>query len=299
MSKKALLARIDVKTEPDTTEYGIIESAVNETARGRWFLKEYARRNRHADTQILLEAINKLYERSAAPDAGMDSSRIRLEIKDMLGAIDAMRRGIKEINAGKEQDSRIFEASGELDSIVAATEKATSKILDAAENVQETAWTMREQGIDEQSCDRLDALATEIYTACSFQDITGQRTGKVVEVLQYLETRITRLADIWGTPGEGAGSDEEESTGKAEKPDAHLLNGPCCDESGVSQRQIDEVLEETTADEKLKKPDNSEEEEEEEEEEESHESENTSSPQPAAINMSTLNSDDMHALFSC
>ncbi len=296
MSKKALLARIDAKTEPDTTEYGIIESAVSETARGRWFLKEYARRNRYADTQILLEAINKLYERTGSPDTGMDTGRIRLEIKDMLGAIDAMRHGIKEINAGKEQDSRIFEASGELDSIVVATEKATSRILDAAEHVQETAWTMREQGIDELSCDKLDALATEIYTACSFQDITGQRTGKVIEVLQYLETRINRLADIWGAQ---EGSEES----KTEKPDAHLLNGPCCDESGVSQKQIDEVLEETSADEEPQKPAKSarppDDSEDEEEEEELHEDENTSSRQPAAINMSSLNSDDMHALFSC
>ena len=29
----------------------------------------------------------------------------------------------------------------------------------------------------------------QIYTACSFQDLTGQRTGKVVQVLRYLESR--------------------------------------------------------------------------------------------------------------
>ena len=39
-------------------EYEPIEAAVMETARGRSFLSEFARRNRTADTTILLDAIN-------------------------------------------------------------------------------------------------------------------------------------------------------------------------------------------------------------------------------------------------
>lgn len=41
-------------------EYELIEQAVMETSRGRWFLAEYARRNRAADTRILLDAIKRL-----------------------------------------------------------------------------------------------------------------------------------------------------------------------------------------------------------------------------------------------
>ena len=49
------------------------------------------------------------------------------------------------------------------------------------------AWTLREQGLEATVCDLLDAKATEVYTACSFQDLTGQRTRKVIGVLRYLE----------------------------------------------------------------------------------------------------------------
>jgi hypothetical protein len=42
------------------SDYEAILSAIMETARGRWFLAEYARRNRHADTEMLLTAIGKL-----------------------------------------------------------------------------------------------------------------------------------------------------------------------------------------------------------------------------------------------
>jgi hypothetical protein len=41
-------------------DYEAIEAAVMETARGRWFLMEFARRNRNADTKVLLEAISRL-----------------------------------------------------------------------------------------------------------------------------------------------------------------------------------------------------------------------------------------------
>ena len=44
------------------SDYDAIESAIMETSRGRWFLAEYARRNRHADTLLLLSAINNIKE---------------------------------------------------------------------------------------------------------------------------------------------------------------------------------------------------------------------------------------------
>jgi len=50
-------------------DFDTIEAAVMETARGRWFLKEYARRNRNADTQAVLEALERL--KVLPPDARM------------------------------------------------------------------------------------------------------------------------------------------------------------------------------------------------------------------------------------
>ena len=37
-------------------QYEALESAVMESARGRWFLAEYARRNRAADTMMLISS---------------------------------------------------------------------------------------------------------------------------------------------------------------------------------------------------------------------------------------------------
>ena len=53
-------------------------------------------------------------------------------------------------------------------------------------------------------CDELDRRATDIYTACSFQDLTAQRTTRIVNTLRYLEGRIEAMIEIWGEP-EGQG----------------------------------------------------------------------------------------------
>src|SRR5216684_1899058 len=43
-------------------DYDAIVAAIMETSRGRWFLAEYARRNRHADTELLLASMHKITE---------------------------------------------------------------------------------------------------------------------------------------------------------------------------------------------------------------------------------------------
>ncbi|MGA8688828.1 MAG: hypothetical protein WB662_02685, partial [Methyloceanibacter sp.] len=59
-------------------------------------------------------------------------------------------------------------------------------------------WILREKGAEPGLCDTLDQRATDVYTACSFQDITGQRTEKVVKVWRFIEQRINAMIEIWG-----------------------------------------------------------------------------------------------------
>lgn len=55
--------------------YDDIERAVCETARGRWFLAEYARRIRAAETAEVLAAIERLERRLPAPGQRAASPR--------------------------------------------------------------------------------------------------------------------------------------------------------------------------------------------------------------------------------
>src|ERR1700748_567181 len=51
---------------PSEEDYDAIREAFMETARGRWFLDEYARRNRNADTSMVLDAVSRIEETLAA-----------------------------------------------------------------------------------------------------------------------------------------------------------------------------------------------------------------------------------------
>lgn len=227
------------------SDYEAIEAAVMETEKGRWFLAEYARRHRNADTEIVLSAIGGL-ERMMKRERRPDVDRIRLDIGEMKDAIERTKAEIAQIKHDAVQGSHFDKASNELDAIVSQTEQATSDILAAAEKIQEIAWTMREAGIEEEICQAVEDLTTTIYMACSFQDLTGQRTQKVVHVLRYLEHRIDSMIDIWGMEDAEVRktSAEAGNTGPVldTRPDAHLLNGPALAGHGMDQGDVDDLL---------------------------------------------------------
>lgn len=188
-------------------DYDAIEGAVMETERGRWFLKEYARRNRAADTQMLLGAIERLEGMMVQNREAQEKDRLRMDLLEMSRAISRTRHEISTLRPQGAQPNELGVASEALDAIVRTTERATSDILEAAEQIQEAAWTLREEGASEAMCDELDRRATDIYTACSFQDLTAQRTTRIVDTLRFLEGRINAMIEIWGDGETGEAPD--------------------------------------------------------------------------------------------
>ncbi|MEH3120097.1 MAG: hypothetical protein PGN25_21540 [Methylorubrum populi] len=212
-------------TPLDASRYDAIEDAVRETERGRWFLAEYARRNRNADTEVLLDAIRRI-ENAVTTERPDDVGRFRGDLMEMADAIARTRAEVAALSAPEQGESRLTVASEALDAIVRATERATSDILGAAEEVQEAAWTLREGGADSALCDALDRHATQIYTACSFQDLTAQRTSRVVHTLRYLENRIASMIGIWGSPDDAVPSLD---------PDARAETAAALDQNDVDR----------------------------------------------------------------
>jgi hypothetical protein len=217
-------------------DYEMIAAAVLETARGRWFLSEHARRNRNADTRLVLDAIEKLERLIAQRGEPVEADRFRFDLVEMMNAITRTKSEIAAIRPGRDAASHFDQASTELDAIVGTTEKATSDILSAAERVQEIAWTLREQGVEPSICDLIDAHATEVYTACSFQDLTGQRIRKVIDVLRFLEERINAMIKIWRL------DDLEFVPGNVPAPPASLMHGPARPGEGLEQQAVDNLI---------------------------------------------------------
>jgi chemotaxis protein CheZ len=223
-------------------EYAAVEAVLLDSARGRWFLSEYARRNRAADTEMLLDAIAKLELAVLRPQRRYQDQMLS-ELIEMSEAIARARREIAAIKP----PNQLLAATEELDNIVEATEKATSDILAGAEEIQEVAWTLRERGTDIELCDKIDQRATDIYTACSFQDITGQRTGKVVRALRFIEQRINAMIEIWGVDDIAHRVDDIASRMQtyaetALREGSNLLNGPQGKDKGLKQDDVDRML---------------------------------------------------------
>jgi chemotaxis regulatin CheY-phosphate phosphatase CheZ len=224
-------------------DYARLEATLRGTPLGRWFLAEYARRNRTPETQLLLDAITRLELAVLRPQRRTGLSSVLGELVEISEAIARTRREIAQIRPPHKFDKQITDATEELDHIVEATETATSEILSAAEDVQELAWTLREKGVAVEFCDRLDQRAIDIYTACSFQDITGQRTGKVVRTLRLIEQRINAMIEVWGVDDITSKVDEVAArTKRLAREDADLLSGPPGEGEGLKQDDVDEML---------------------------------------------------------
>jgi len=226
-------------------DYEAIEGAVMETHRGRWFLKEYARRNRAADTQMLLQAIERLEGMVVQNRETHEKDRLRMDLMEMARAISRTKSEIASLRPQGTDNNELGVASEALDAIVRTTERATSDILEAAEHVQEAAWTLREEGANEAMCDELDRRATDIYTACSFQDLTAQRTTRIVNTLRYLEGRIEAMIEIWGEPeGQGESGTEAatEGAGAGAAGRARDLSDSLDDFNGLCQDGIDGMI---------------------------------------------------------
>ena len=150
-----------------------------EMARGRWFLDEFARRNRNADTSLVLNAIERI-ERVIRGDRDQQAYQgFRMELLEMAKTIAVTRAEVAEIGPEPER---------------AQAAAPASDAFAAAERIQEVAWTMRERGLDPSTCDQIEALATSILSASALRDPNDRRAHKLAEVLQYLEHRITRDA---------------------------------------------------------------------------------------------------------
>ena len=81
-----------------------------------------------------------------------------------------------------------------------------------------------------------------IFEACNFQDLTGQRIGKVTATMKFIESHITVMMDIWG--GIDAIRGHAPAIAGDRDGDALPLNGPKTtgDAGHASQNDIDALF---------------------------------------------------------
>jgi chemotaxis protein CheZ len=184
-----------------------------------------ASRHRHAD----LDAADP------APALGHELAGIQEIITRNKRELSAL------INDGNER--RLSRAAGELGAAVEGMETATQKILASAEAIDECARALASALTD----DYHNGLAQDVqdhvvrmYEACNFQDLAGQRIGKVIATLMMVEEHLAAMIERHHSSSEASHPATE--MGRAYGGD--LINGPRLDgDSGhVSQQDIDAMF---------------------------------------------------------
>lgn len=183
--------------------------------------------------------INSVLQKTSSPKSEIEENIYR-EIVSLKEVIESLRHDLRSIPAQSITQEHIPDAADELDAVVRLTEQATDKIMSACEVIQGITGT-----VDDDAREAIETEVTAIFEACTFQDITGQRISKVVAALKDIDQKTKKLVGVIETHfSESLGAHAGESAPPERTGDAALLNGPQLPGRGISQDDIDRILNE-------------------------------------------------------
>jgi chemotaxis protein CheZ len=167
--------------------------------------------------------------------AGPEAERLASELNLIVGAISGS--AVKANGANLPCDSPpMTRIAHELAEVVVSTEQATQKILGAAEEIDQAAKNLSaalpgkyEQGLVQDIQD----VVIRIFEACNFQDLAGQRVGKVLSILNFVEDHVARVLE-----------DIARESAAVRRNGEQYLHGPRLDnDSGhVTQAEVDAIF---------------------------------------------------------
>ena len=162
--------------QPSEADYDAISQAFMETSRGRWFLGEYAKRNRNSDTRMVLDAVARIEE-------GLAAQRQPAAANGLAEALSAISSAVDEAKTA---------AGTALDGL--ALDQALAPVRKGTRVIREIAWRLREIGADGRICDLIDSQIGAIETGC------GQVSSEEVQAalnaaFDLIKTRIAAFAD--------------------------------------------------------------------------------------------------------
>jgi hypothetical protein len=162
--------------QPSEQDYDAIREAFMETSRGRWFLGEYAKRNRNADTRMVLDAVARIEEALAAQKQPPSDN-------GLAEAMAAIREAVGEARAA---------ASAALGGI--ALEENLAPVRKGARVIREIAWRLREIGADGRICDLIDSQVSTIEAACEEAAETDPGSS-ISAAFDLIEARMATFDD--------------------------------------------------------------------------------------------------------
>ena len=194
-------------TLPGEEDYAAIAEAFMETSRGRWFLTEYAKRNRNADTRMVLDAVARIEQNLAAQREETLEREASLQRDEGLSA----QQAAEAVAAAAAAQERLTEALAAIRSSVEAAEESAVEALDSlaleqrlapvrkgARVLREIAWRLREIGNDGRICDLIDSQVTVIEKGTDQFSSEEARAG-LRAAFAALQGRLVEFGDDDGS----------------------------------------------------------------------------------------------------
>lgn len=190
-------------------------------------------------TQTVAIAVNVLA--TVMNGISMGDLHFYAELRDMARYIIRAKREIMAIGSQEIAASHIPHATDQLKEVVNATEHATNRIMDSCDKI----GALTEQCPPDVAT-QLNECTGEIFEACSFQDITGQRINKVVQTFLYIDDKVRRMTEALGIEGVEDGGNVMDALAKtlSDNQRAENLDGPALPgRDAPSQSDIDRLFE--------------------------------------------------------
>jgi hypothetical protein len=196
-------------TQPSEEDYDAISEAFMETARGRWFLGEYAKRNRNADTRMVLDAVERIEQGLAAQQQPVVDDRLPEALTAIKAALDQARAA----------------ASTALDDL--SLEQYLAPVRKGARVIKEISWRWREIGADGRICDLLDQQVGAIEASCGQIASIDPRTA-LSAAFDLIEDQIAALDEDGERPANAAANaaSPPAATDSDETPDTTMEQAP-------------------------------------------------------------------------
>jgi len=164
-------------------------------------------------------------------------TQIYRECRTLADYIDNARKEIAALDPDDLESAKIPRAGMELDAIVQHTETATNTIMECAETIMNA-----DTGDEEAYKATVQDNIVQIFEACSFQDITGQRISKVVQTLSHVEQRLNELRELLGITEEDLAAAAESGDASPPAEDGEGLSGPALEGEGIEQCEVDALF---------------------------------------------------------
>lgn len=162
-------------------EYRIIEQALLETPRGRWFLTEHGRRSRRVDSTMLEDAVRHLQSSLREPPA----------------LLSVLRTDVERLQSYSASERENLQATS-----LASGEPATgneghfpTNMLAVAEDLHALVWSMRDQVPTEDLCEAIARQSARIYALSHAQAIESAHAAHVTVALDETQSRLASLLE--------------------------------------------------------------------------------------------------------